>query len=211
MENRGVQATARLATPIPSEALQRTKLGNRIELVTSYPFPAFAMRDAIPDLLRSKEDALATLDKRTSERRSTLERELATLDEWAEQERERLREDLQSLQRAAQIEEETFLSSRAPTKGYTKKEREELFAVRTNVLRQMLEISPNAEVDSKHLAEALGRPVTTVKDYFNEQLELRPGQCFWQNGTDKAHFRWKDGYRPQHGPASPPPDAGVAP
>lgn len=153
-------------------------------------------------LIRLKENELATLAQRTSERRSTLERELATLDEHARQERTKLEQEISVLHQAAQIEEETLSASKAPVKVYTRQEREELFAIRSQVMRRLLESAHGREVHAKDLAEALHRPESTIKDYFNEQLEMRPMQCFWQNGIDKAHFRWKDGYSSSSGQPS---------
>lgn len=78
-------------------------------------------------LIRIKEKDLATLDKRTSDRRSTLDRELATLDEQAQRERRKLEQDIRVLHQAAQIEEETLSNANAPVNVYTKQEREALF------------------------------------------------------------------------------------
>src|SRR4029077_988292 len=73
------EATAGLATPFATEPLRQKKLGNRIELQETFPSPV-SMEHFNRKLLQRKEKELATLDKRTSDRRSTLERELATLE-----------------------------------------------------------------------------------------------------------------------------------
>jgi hypothetical protein len=148
-------------------------------------------------LIALKEKELATLEQRTSARRSTLEHELATLDEQAQREREKLERQVRLLQEAAQIEEETLHTSPAPAKGYTRQEREELFAIRSQVMRRLLEEARDGQVHAKALAEVLQRPESTVKDYYIEQLDLRPADCFWQTGVDKAHFRWRDNSAPR--------------
>lgn len=150
-------------------------------------------------IIRIIEKELATLDKRTSERRSTLERELATLDERAQRERRKLEENIRILHQAAQIEEETLVDTKAPVKVYTKQEREELFEIRKQVMGRLLEEAHGREVHSRELAIALDRPESTVKDYYGEQLEIRPQDCFWEYGVDKAHFRWKGGVPPSSG------------
>ena len=122
------------------------------------------------------------------------EKELATLDEHAQQEREKLTREIGILRQAVHIEEETLITSKALPKGYSKQEREDLFDIRCRVMKRLLTDAQGREVHAKNLAEALNRPKSTIKDYYNEQLELRPADCFWQAGVDKAHFRWKDGY-----------------
>jgi len=167
------------------------------------------MEHANRKLIGLKEKELATLDQRTSERRSTLERELATLDEQARKEREKLERDIHVLHQAAQIEEETLSAAKAPVKVYTKQEREELFTIRSQVMRRLLDHAHGGEVHTRDLADALHRPESTVKDYYNEQLELRPSDCFWESGVDKAHFRWRDDhYRQNAHPARVVPQAG---
>lgn len=165
-------------------------------------------------LLQLKEKELATLDKRTSDRRSTLERELATverqlgsIDEQAERERVKLERDIRVLQQAAHIEEETLNTSKPPPKGYSKQEREELFEIRSQVMRRLLTEAKGGEVPTKALALALNRPESTIRDYYNEQLEVRPADCFWQTGIDKAHFRWRDGDHPSNTHSSRAPQA----
>jgi hypothetical protein len=190
-----------LATPFEAVTLQMKKLRDRIELQHSFPSPVF-MEYLNRKLIALKEKELATLDQRASARRSTLERELATLDEQTQREREKLERQIGLLQEAAQIEEETLRSSKAPVKVYTKQEREELFTIRSNVMRRLLDDAHGREIHSKQLADVLNRPESTIKDYYNEQLELRPSDCFWQTGVDKAHFRWKDGFAPQNEPPS---------
>lgn len=150
------------------------------------------MEHAIPKLIRIIEKELATLDKRTSDRRSTLERELATLDEQAQRERRKLEQNLRLLHQTSQIEEDILSNSHVPMRGgYTKLQREEVFTARCQVMRRLLDSAHGKEVHARDLALALNRPESTVKDYYGEQLELRPSDCFWEFGIDKAHFRWK--------------------
>jgi hypothetical protein len=204
------ETTADLATPFDAPALRKKKLGDRIELQHSFPSPV-SMEHLIRNLIRIKEKDLATLDKRTSERRSTLEHELATLDERAKQERRRLEQDIRVLHQAAQIEEQTLTDTKAPVKVYTKQEREELFDIRSEVMKRLLTQAHGNEIRSRELAIALDRPESTVKDYYSEQLELRPQDCFWEHGIDKAHFRWKRGAPPSKVPASVVPGASPMP
>lgn len=150
-------------------------------------------------LIRIKERELATLDERTCNWRSMLEREPPSLDEQSQQEREQLEQDIRALQRAAEIEERTLTTLKAHPKGHTKREREDLFEIRKQVMRRLLDEAHRGEVHVRDLAEALNRAVSTVKDYYSEQLEIRPSDCFWEHGVDKAHFRWKGGAPPPSG------------
>lgn len=77
----------------------------------THNLPSASIEHGIRKCIRLKEQELATLDERTSERRETIEcevakvkRELATLDEQAQRERERLEEQIRILRQAAEIE-----------------------------------------------------------------------------------------------------------
>ena len=153
------------------------------------------MEDRIRRTLQIKENELASLTERTQRKRSTLERELAMLDQQAEVERVELEREIAGLKFTANVVEKTL--------GMTQKrrvnrsdERKALFQQRSQVMRKLLEEANGKEIHAKQLSQALGRPISTVKDYYNEQPNLRPEACFWENGIDQSHYKWAEKHAP---------------
>lgn len=186
-----------MATPFHVEPLSGSKKGDRIGLFRSKPIPPVFMDNSISAALKIKQKELATLDERVKSERSRLERELATIDERASKQRAALEKQIALLSEAASITPTTTGESRTQRRLVNSKhEREELFQHRAAVMRRFLQEANGREVHIRELARELDRPISTLKDYYNEQPNVRPTECFWTNGIDGSHFRWKDAPTP---------------
>ena len=174
-----------------------SKKRDRIGLFNPQSIPSIFMDDSIATALKIKQKELANLDERVNGERSRLEHELATLDERAKQQRATLEEEVAILSKAANITAAIVNTSQSHTRRANRKhEREELFAHRSELMRRFLQRANGKEVHVRELARELKRPISTVKDYFNDQPNVRPTECFWTNGIDNSHFRWKDSPAP---------------